>query len=349
MKFESKFPTAVVILSYNSLKWHRLFLPAIVAAGEGVYDIFIIDHASTEPIQDYIHQAFPTVNYIRLNENHGFAWGYAEGLKMINAKYYVFLSSDFEVTPNWLQPLQEKLDNNLSLAACQPKIRYYKEKEKFEYAGAAGGFMDKWGYLFCRGRIFDTLEVDAGQYDDDVEVFWASGGCFMVRADIYHQLGGLDSDFGSHMEEVDLCWRMKNAGYKIAYVHNSIVYHVGGSIISYGSPAKTFYNFRNSYFIFMKNEIGSKLVWLLPWRLCLDGISGVQFILKGQFRNFLAILKAHFSFYSHFLQLLKKRKELKVHWNNRNTIGMESNSIIVDYFINKKQRFTDLKLKITKI
>lgn len=236
MTYTATFPTAVVILSYNSQHWHELFLPLIVEESKNNYDVYVVDHASTRPISEDFKNNFPSVHWLQLNENHGFAWGYAQALDRISARYYVLLSADFEVTPGWLQPLQAKMEGDARLAACQPKIRYYKEKEKFEYAGGAGGFMDAWGYLYCRGRIFDTLETDRGQYDDDIEVFWASGGCLMVRADVYHRLGGLDPDFYAHMEEVDLCWRFKNAGYKVGYVHQSLVYHVGGSVISYGSP-----------------------------------------------------------------------------------------------------------------
>ncbi len=334
--------TAVVILSYNSRKWHELFLPKIAAEAKDLYDVFVVDHASDEPLEDFITKNFPTVKLITLKENHGFSWGYAEALKQINAKYYVLLSSDFEVTDNWYLPLYKEMESNPQIAACQPKIRYYKHREYFEYAGAAGGFMDKWGYLFCRGRIFDTLEKDQGQYDDDCSLFWASGGCFVVRADAYHEVGGLDPDFFAHMEEVDLCWRLKNQGYDIRYVGNSTVYHVGGSIITYGSPQKTFYNFRNSLVLLLKNEKSIKLIWLIPMRLCLDGIAGVQFMMKGQFKNVLAVIRAHFSFYKHFGFFRKKRIK-PIAKPNRN--GFYPKSIVVAYFFKKKKKFSDLDWK----
>lgn len=342
--YVAQYSTAVVILSYNSIKWHELFLPKIVSEGVEKYDVVVIDHASTEDTSRYIKEKFPTVHLITLTENHGFAWGYAEGLKRISAKYYVLLSSDFEVTDNWLMPLQNKMESDKQISALQPIIRYYKDRPYFEYAGAAGGFMDKFGYLFCRGRIFDTLEKDVNQYNDDIEIFWASGGCLMVRSDIYHELGGLDPDFYAHMEEVDLCWRMKNAGYKVGVVTESKVFHVGGSIISYGSPQKTFYNFRNSYWLFCKNETSSKLMWLIPIRLMLDGIAGLQFLLKGQLNNVAAIIKAHFSFYGSIPILIKKRKDLSVlKSKNPNKNGIYNGNILLDYFINKKRYFSELK------
>jgi GT2 family glycosyltransferase len=334
--------TAVVILSYNSRKWHELFLPKIVAEAHTGYDVFIVDHASLDDTADYIRHQFPYVNLIRLKENHGFAWGYAEALKQIEAKYYILLSSDFEVTDNWFQPLYKAMEANEHMAACQPKIRYYREREYFEYAGAAGGFMDKWGYLFCRGRIFSTLEQDMGQYDDAKEIFWASGGCFVVRADVYHHLGGLDPDLFAHMEEVDLCWRMKNAGYSIGYVPDSTVFHVGGSIITYGSPQKTFFNFRNSLVLLLKNERAARLAWLLPLRLILDGIAAAQFLFSGQFRNIGAIIKAHWSFFFTLRKWNRKRVITRSLATERNERGIYGRSIIFQYFLKGRKKFSDL-------
>jgi len=335
--------SAVVILSYNSRKWHELFLPLIVEEATGNYDVFLVDHASPDDTYDYVRSHFPSVNLIRLTENHGFAWGYSEALKQISAKYYILLSADFEVTKGWFQPLYQAMEQDNDLAACQPKIRYYKDREYFEYAGAAGGYMDKWGYLFCRGRIFSTLEKDEGQYNDDTEIFWASGGCFVVRARVYHNLGGLDPDLFAHMEEVDLCWRIKNAGYAIRYVGGSTVFHVGGSIITYGSPQKTYYNFRNSLVLLLKNERASRLFWLIPWRLVLDGLAGIQFLASGQLKNIGAILKAHFHFYGSFGKWYRKRRKTQALVTERNTKGIYSKSIIVQYFLKGKKKFSQLE------
>ncbi|WP_118972389.1 glycosyltransferase family 2 protein [Taibaiella koreensis] len=334
--------TAVVILSYNSRKWHELFLPKIVEQARQGYDVFVVDHASPDDTSEYIQHHFPYVQLIRLSENHGFAWGYAEALKQIQAKYYILLSSDFEVTDNWFAPIHAAMEADENMAACQPKIRYYRDRAYFEYAGAAGGFMDKWGYLFCRGRIFSTLEPDEGQYDTPADLFWASGGCFVVRSEIYHHLGGLDPDLFAHMEEVDLCWRMKNAGYKIGYVPGSTVFHVGGSIISYGSPQKTFYNFRNSLVLLLKNEKGGKLVWLLPLRLLLDGVAGLQLLASGQVKNILAIMRAHWSFFLSFGKWHRKRLTVKSLVTTRDEKGIYRRSIIMQYFVRGKKKFSQL-------
>lgn len=335
--------TAVVILSYNSRKWHELFLPQIVEEARAGYDVFVVDHASPDNTFEYVRHHFPYVQLIKLTENHGFAWGYAEALKQIKAKYYILLSADFEVTPNWFQPLFKAMEANPQMAACQPKVRYYRDPEYFEYAGAAGGFMDKWGYMFCRGRIFDTLEKDEGQYNTSLEVFWASGGCFVVNAEIYHKLGGLDPDLFAHMEEIDLCWRMKNAGYQIGCVSESTVFHVGGSVISYGSPQKTYYNYRNNLVLLLKNEEAARLWWLLPFRLMLDGVSALQLLFKGQFKNILAIVRAHWSFFFTIGTWYRKRLLVNNFAVNRNKTGLYKRAIILDYFLGGKKKYTDLR------
>ncbi len=334
--------TAVVILSYNGAKWHELFLPLIVAEAHSGYDVVVADNASTDNTLQYVQENFPTVHTLRITENHGFANGYYEALKQIQAKYYILLSADFEVTEGWFPPLHAAMEAHPDMAACQPKIRYYHEREKFEYAGAGGAFMDRYGYLFCRGRIFFDIEKDMGQYDDNIEVFWASGGCFVVRADLYHKVGGLDHDLYAHMEEVDLCWRLKNAGYRIGYVGASTVYHVGGSVISYGSPAKLYYNFRNNLILLLKNEKGSKLLWLFPLRLVLDGIAGLRLMLKGDFKETFIIIKAHFHVYRSIGKWLGRRRENKKLITVRNEEGIYRRSIVWDYFLLRRRIFSKL-------
>ncbi|MBS1645118.1 MAG: glycosyltransferase family 2 protein [Bacteroidetes bacterium] len=334
--------TAVVILSYNGRKWHELFLPTIVAEAGAGYDVIVADNASTDDTAAWVSANFPTVKLLHIPVNKGFTGGYVAALEQIDAKYYVLLSSDFEVTPGWFSPLHNAMETQPNLAACQPKIRYWKEREKFEYAGAAGGFIDKWGYLFCRGRIFDTLEEDRGQYNTDSEIFWAGGGCLFVRADVYHAVGGLDVDLYAHMEEVDLCWRIKNAGYRIACIANSTVFHVGGSVISYGSPQKTFYNYRNNLVLLLKNERGSRLLWLIPWRLVLDGLSAVRMMSQGKWQLVATILRAHFSFYRHFGTWWKHRKSAQKSLRQPNNAGRYSKSIVWDYFGKGKKKFSDL-------
>jgi len=337
--------TAVVILSYNSKKWHELFLPKIVAEAHTGYDVIVVDNASTDDTRSYVQTQFPTVKTLRIPINKGFSYGYHEALLQIQAKYYILLSADFEVTTHWFPPLLHAMQQYEGLAALQPKIRYWKEKEYFEYAGAAGGFIDSFGYLFCRGRLFDTLEKDIHQYDDDVEISWASGGCLMVRADLYHKVGGLDKDMYAHMEEVDLCWRLRNAGYKIGYIGGATVFHVGGSVISYGSPQKLYYNFRNSLVLLIKNESGMKLLWLFPLRLFLDGVAGIQLLLKGKWKDVLVIIKAHFSFYANIGKWIKKRKEADVTKVLQNKSSVYQKSIVWDYFALRKKTFDKISFK----
>lgn len=337
--------TAVVILSYNGKKWHQLFLPLIISEAGSGYDVIVVDNASTDDTLQYVQKEFPSVKTLQIAVNKGFSNGYYEALNQIQAKYYILLSADFEVTHNWFPPLLHAMQHYEGLAACQPKIRYWREKEHFEYAGAAGGFKDNFGYLFCRGRIFNDLEKDNGQYDDDIEVFWASGGCLMIRADLYHKVGGLDKDLYAHMEEVDLCWRLKNAGYKIGYVANSTVYHVGGSVISYGSPQKLYYNFRNSLILLLKNEAGSKLLWLFPLRLILDGIAGLQMLVQGKFKETATIIKAHVHFYGSFGKWFRKRQAAKKLAIVRNTEGIYPKSIVWQYFALRKKTFDKLNFK----
>lgn len=334
--------TAVVVLSYNGKDLHQLFFPLLLAESAGKYDVVLVDNACTDNTADFVAKHFPEVQIVRLTVNKGFANGYYEGLMQISAKYYVLLSADFEVTNGWFEPLHALMHKHKDLAACQPKIKYYKDKKMFEYAGAGGGFIDKWGYLFCRGRIFFTLEEDKGQYDNSTEVFWAGGGCMFVRADVYHEMGGLDADLYAHMEEVDLCWRMKNAGYRIGYCGSSTVYHIGGSVISYGSPQKIFYNYRNSLVLLLKNLPAGKLLWILPFRMILDGVSGWRCLLKGEFVELKTIVQAHWSFILSFGKWYKKRQVSKKQIRHKNEFGMYENSIIVDYFLKKKTKYSDL-------
>lgn len=334
--------TAVVILSYNGRKWHELFLPLIASEAAAGYEIVIADNASTDDTAEWVAANYPDVHLLRIPVNKGFTGGYVAALRQIQAKYYILLSADFEVSQGWFQPLHQAMETVPNLAACQPKVRYWKERESFEYAGAAGGFIDKWGYLFCRGRVFNTLEKDLHQYDDAAEIFWATGGCLVVRADLYHQVGGLDEELYAHMEEVDLCWRLKNAGYRIGYVGASTVFHVGGSVISYGSPQKLFYNYRNNLVLLLKNERSSKLLWLLPWRMILDGVSALQLLSKGQARSVVTIFKAHMSFYRSLGKWLEHRKQAQAVVAVRNEQGRYPKSIVWQYFARGKKKFSEL-------
>jgi len=337
--------TAVVILSYNGKPYHADFLPLIVKEGEGRYDTILIDNASTDDTADFVRQKFPTVKLLQLPVNLGFTGGYMTGLKQIKAKYVILLSADFEVTEGWFEPLHTLMESDENIAACQPKIRYQKERHMFEYAGAGGGFMDRFGYPFCRGRIFFTMEEDLGQYNDTIECFWASGGCFVTRAELFEKFGGLDADFFAHMEEIDLCWRYKNAGYKIMACGASTVFHVGGSVISYGSPQKIFRNYRNGLVMMVKNIPTFQLFWKIPFRMHLDAVAAWRAILTGNFTEYKAIARAHISFFAGTPTWLKKRRQANRYTQNRNIAGIYKRSIVWDYFIGKKKRFTDLESK----
>jgi GT2 family glycosyltransferase len=251
---------------------------------------------------------FPSVNIIQNDGNYGFAKGYNVALQQVEEDYYALVNSDVEVTEGWLSPILTVFDKELNVSIIQPKILDYKNKEYFEYAGAAGGFIDQYGYPFCRGRIFDTIEKDNGQYDDETEIFWASGACFFIRKEIYRKLNGFDCEFFAHQEEIDLCWRAFNLGYKAKFTSKSVVYHIGGATLKESNPKKTFLNFRNSLLMLTKNLPKNKLPSIIFVRLLLDGLAGIQFIFKGKFNHFWVIIKAHFHYYHLINKTLKKRK-----------------------------------------
>ena len=297
---------AVVILNWNGEKLLEQFLPSIVKYSPEA-DIYVADNASTDDSVSYLKAFFPTVKIIQNESNLGFAEGYNEALKHVDSDIFALVNSDIEVTENWLKPIIETFENEPQTAIIQPKILDFKRKEYFEYAGAAGGFIDKYGYAYCRGRVFETLEKDSGQYDDNCEIFWASGACFFIRSSVFNELKGFDADFFAHQEEIDLCWRAFNKGHKIKYNSQSVVYHVGGATLQQGNPQKTFLNFRNSLLMLLKNLPEKQLFPVILTRLILDGVAGIQFLFQGKFKHFTAILKAHFSFYSLFFMHYKKR------------------------------------------
>ena len=323
---------AVVILNWNGAKLLEQFLPSVIAfSNEAV--IYVADNASTDNSIEVIKDKFPSVKIIRNDGNYGFATGYNVALQNVEEEYYALVNSDIEVTENWLTPIFYIFDNQPEIGIVQPKILDYKNKEYFEYAGAAGGFIDKYGYPFCRGRIFDTLEKDNHQYDDEKEIFWASGACFFIRKNVYRKLNGFDDDFFAHQEEIDLCWRAFNLGYKVKYTSKSVVYHVGGATLNEGNPKKTFLNFRNSLLMLTKNLPKNKLFPIIFTRLILDGLAGIQFIMKGKFKHCFAIIKAHFYFYHLISANLKKRNPIQ------KTDYFYTKSIVYNYFIKKEKLF----------
>jgi GT2 family glycosyltransferase len=326
---------AVVILNWNGTKLLEQFLPSVVNFSTEA-DIYVADNASTDDSVAFVKANFPTVKIVVNESNFGFAQGYNEALKHIDAEIYALVNSDIEVTENWLKPIIETFENEPKTAIIQPKILDYKRKEYFEYAGAAGGFMDKYGYMFCRGRLFETLEKDNGQYDDTCEIFWASGACFFIRSSVYKELKGFDADFFAHQEEIDLCWRVFNKGLDIKYNSKSVVYHVGGATLQHGNPKKTFLNFRNSLLMMLKNLPANQLIPILLIRLILDGIAGIKFLMQGNFKHLLAILKAHFAFYLLFYRNYNKRDDFQ------STKYYFTKSIVYLYFINKVKVFNNI-------
>ncbi|MGC6430813.1 MAG: glycosyltransferase family 2 protein [Jejuia sp.] len=326
---------AVVILNWNGKSLLEQFLPSVIKSSKDA-DIYVIDNASTDDSLKLLKANFSEVKVIQNEENYGFAKGYTEGLRYVKADVFCLLNSDVAVTENWLNPIKETFQKHAEIAIIQPKILDYNKPEYFEYAGAGGGFIDKLGYPYCRGRIFNTIEKDKDQYNDVAPIFWASGACFFIRTNVFYELKGFDSSFFSHMEEIDLCWRAKNKGHNVFYNGNSTVYHVGGASLNNSNPKKTFLNFRNSLYTLVKNGKGP-LFLIVFARLVLDGIAGIQFLLQLKFRHFWAIIKAHFSFYAQLPVLLKQRKVTK------NKIKYyQKTSIVWSYFVNKKKYFKSL-------
>jgi GT2 family glycosyltransferase len=331
--------TAIVILNWNGREFLRRFLPLVIEHSKDDAEIIVADNASTDSSVELLQTEFPSVRIIQNQTNGGFAKGYNDALAQVEADYYVLLNSDIEVTPDWIKPVIYLMESDKTIAACQPKLISWHNRDEFEYAGAAGGYIDKFGYPFCRGRIFQTLEKDNGQYNDTREVFWATGACMFVRAELYHKHGGLDADFFAHMEEIDFCWRLKNAGHKIMYCAESTVYHIGGGTLPKQSWRKTYLNFRNNISLLYKNLPSAQLLPVFAMRFPLDGIAALKFLADGSFKDFYAVMRAHFHFYRNFRSIRKKRKANKPHIK----VGCiyESN-LVVDYYVGKKKKFTDL-------
>jgi GT2 family glycosyltransferase len=334
---------AVVILNYNTKKWLQAFLPAVLATQYDNLEVIVADNASTDDSVAFLQNSFPDVRVIQLPVNYGFAGGYNECLKLVEADYFVLLNSDVEVTANWVQPVIDLLQTDPAIVACQPKILAWHQKHKFEYAGAAGGYLDALSYPFCRGRIIDHTEEDNGQYDDAREVFWASGAAMFIRSEKYFEAGGLDADFFAHMEEIDLCWRLKNHGYKIMVQPASIVYHVGGGTLSRQNPRKTYLNFHNCMAMLLKNMTGPELLWKMPLRFLLDDAAALMFLFYGNWRDTLAVFKAHTRFTLQIFKWIRKRRALKPYKTHTNNHGIYQSSIVFDFYFRKHKEFSELK------
>ena len=330
---------AIVILNYNGLNLLKKFLPSVVNfSDEKISSIYVIDNCSTDNSIPYIKRKFSKVKVICHKKNLGYSSGYNEGLKLIKSDYYILLNSDVEVSKGWLGPLFKLMESDKNIAACQPKILSYKNKTKFEYAGAAGGFLDILGYPFCRGRIFETIEEDRGQYDNNTQIFWASGCCLMIRSEIFHNCKGFDNSFFAHMEEIDLCWRMNNLGYKIFYESKSKIYHQGNQTLDKQNPNKTFLNFRNNLTMILKNDTIVNLLWKIPLRILFDFIAFFKFIIdKKSINHGISILRAYFYFILNFRSNLSKRYKV-----DQKSFRLSRIIIPIKYYVFNTKKYSDL-------
>ena len=332
----------VVILNWNGEKLLRQFLPSVVATLPEYAEIIIADNASKDNSINFLTSNYPEIKIIQNTTNGGFAKGYNEALKYVHNEYLVLLNSDIETPNNWIEPVIDFMEKDPKIGAAMPKILQYQKKTHFEYAGAAGGYIDQWGFPFCRGRIFNTLEKDEGQYNNNTPVFWATGACMFVRNELFKKTKGFDEFFFAHMEEIDLCWRMQRAGYLIYAIGESSVYHLGGGTLNKLSPKKTFLNFRNNLLMLVKNHPDEKFVIKITQKLILDGLAAIKFLLEGNIKHFIAVLKAHISFYINLPKYLKIRKKLKIDLRNETIKGIYTSSIVKDNFINKTNKYSDL-------
>ena len=331
---------SVVILNYNGRQYLEKFLPTVIQHSQK-HEIIIADNNSVDGSVEFLKTNFPNIRLITINENYGFCGGYNRAIAQLNSDICVILNSDIQVTENWIEPIIELFEKDEKIAAIQPKLLDFNFRDKFEYAGGAGGFIDAYGYPFCRGRIFETIENDLGQYDDTREIFWASGACMFIRTKLFKLYGGFDEDFFAHMEEIDLCWRMKKCGYKVFYCGESVVYHVGGGTLAYKNPRKTYLNFRNSILVLIKNLSVLSLLWKLPFRWLVDYIAAIKFVLSGDMRDAMMILKAHMYVWRNFTKNFKKRKFIAKTRENR--VGIFPKFLLFSYHIAGVRKFSDLK------
>lgn len=333
----------VAVLNWNGRSLLEQYMPDVVAHS-APYDVVVIDNNSEDTSIAYLEEHFPGVRIIQTGDNHGYAGGYNVGLKEIDTEFTILLNSDVRTTPGWLEPIVAHFDNHTNCAALQPKIRWERAPEKFEYAGAAGGFIDALAYPFCRGRVFWELEEDHGQYNDPTEIFWATGACLAVRTSLFKSLGGLDPMLFAHMEEIDFCWRAQRAGYTIWAVPQSTVYHLGGATLQVDNPQKTFLNFRNNLHMITKNLPHYQAMPLVFVRLCLDGVAGIQFLFQGKWRHTLAVIRAHFAFYGRFSRIQRSRTATakypflpmgKLH-------GVHKGSVVWAFYALRKRAFSSI-------
>ena len=335
--------TAVVILNWNGEKYLEQFLPILIENTKlSGSEIIIADNASTDSSLLILQEKFPTIRTVVLDKNYGFAGGYNKALAQIEADYYVLLNSDVEVMPNWLEPLITYMDKHADVAACQPKIRSYFNRKYFEHAGAAGGYIDRFGFPFCRGRVLGTAEEDKGQYDNITDIFWATGACLLVRSKTFWNVGGLDDDFFAHMEEIDLCWRLKSRGYRIVCIPESTVFHVGGGTLNVENPYKTYLNFRNNLLMLYKNLPAKLLKDTMFWRMIFDYIAAIQLFVTGKPKNAISVFKARSDFKRMQPNFEEKRKQNILYSTSDNYSDILQKSIVIEYFLKGKKTFDSL-------
>lgn len=330
---------AIVILNWNGEKLLKEFLPSVIVNSPEA-DIIVADNASDDASIDYISREYPQIRIIKNSTNLGFAGGYNEALRQVDSELYLLLNSDVEVTKNWLQPLLKAMEDE-KVAGCQPKVLSYRQKDHFEHAGACGGFLDRDYFPFCRGRIFDHFEEDRGQYNEERDIFWATGAALLIRSSLFKDVSGFDTHFFAHMEEIDLCWRIKKLGYSFRIVPGSVVYHLGGGSLPYSSPRKVYLNFRNSLMMIIKNHTGL-LFPKLFWRMSLDGIAAIRFLIRGEFSHFWAVLKAHMYQYRNLGRLLKERKQIRMRTIMDDRSGLYERSILWSYYVKRIKIFSEL-------
>ena len=334
---------AIVILNWNGYSYLEQFLPSVLNSGYTNMRVIVVDNASTDRSLDLLKEKFPQVETIINKQNFGFAGGYNEGLRHIQADYYMLLNSDVEVTPGWLDPMVALLEKDPKNAACQPKLLQFHQKDLFEYAGAAGGFIDRFGYPFARGRIFDVCEKDEGQYNDHREVFWASGAALLIRSSCYWEMQGFDAWFFAHMEEIDLCWRLQSSGYRIYCEPSSIVYHVGGGTLPKGNERKVYLNFRNNLVMMAKNLPLWQAILKIGFRFGLDAISAYKSLFSGQFTYFTAVLKAHFGFLGWLLN--DRNKSIFPLKRASRWSGYYLGSVVWKHFVLGQKKFSEIVTK----
>lgn len=340
---QSQTPVTVVILNWNGKHWLEKFLPSVMATSYPHCEILVVDNASSDESIAFLQSQYPSIQVVALDQNYGFAEGNNQALPHINTPYFVLLNSDVEVAPDWLQALVSRMDSDPLIASVQPKIRSYEHKDHFEYAGAAGGYIDSLGYPYCRGRVFDHLEADTGQYDQAGPIFWATGACCLIRKSVVEEIGLFEPEFFAHMEEIDFCWRAQNFGYKIFYEPGSTVYHVGGGSLPQGNPRKTYLNARNSLSCMMRNLPTAQLLPKIFLRMVLDGVWGVRALLQRDFGTIGAILKAHLHFYQQMGKWLRYRNKMYAGRRLQFPLpGASTYSIVWQYFILRKKRFVEL-------